>query len=86
MDTTIKVTMALLPFAMLVAGFLIFRMSALMTAMWTCLLEFVVVLAYYHASPTRSIEAGLWGNLTMWSAFLLLWSGKCSVTLIKRPA
>ena len=61
---------------MLVAGFLVFRLSALMTALWTCIVEFVVVLAYYHASPVRSIEAGLWGNLTMWSVFLLLWSGQ----------
>jgi lactate permease len=67
---------ALLPFGMLVAGFLAFRLGALMTALWTCVVEFVVVLAYYHAPPVRSIEAGLWGNLTMWSVFLLLWSGQ----------
>jgi lactate permease len=76
MDTTIKVIIALLPFAMLVAGFLVFRLNALMTALWTCLLEFAVVLTYYQASPIKSIEAGLWGNLTMWSVFLLLWSGQ----------
>jgi lactate permease len=76
MVTTTKIIIALLPFAMLVAGFLVFRLSALMTAMWTCLVEFAVVLAYYHASPIHSIKAGLWGNLTMWSAFLLLWSGQ----------
>lgn len=60
----------------LVAGFLVFRMSALRTALWTCIVELVVVLAYYRLSPTRSIEASLWGNLTMWSVFLLLWSGQ----------
>jgi lactate permease len=74
--TTEETIVALLPFAMLVAGFLVFRLSALMTALWTCIVEFVVVLSYYHASPVRSIEAGLWGNLTMWSVFLLLWSGQ----------
>ena len=47
-----------------------------MTALWTCIVEFIVVLAYYHASVVRSIEAALWGNLTMWSVFLLLWSGQ----------
>ena len=67
---------ALLPFGMLVAGFLVFRFSALMTALWTCAVEFFVVLAYYRTSPVRSIEVALWGNLTMWSVFLLLWSGQ----------
>jgi lactate permease len=61
---------------MLVAGFLVFRFSALMTALCTCVVEFVVVLAYYRTPPSRSIEAALWGNLTMWSVFLLLWSGQ----------
>jgi lactate permease len=72
----IKVLLALLPFATLIAGFLLFRLSALMTAILTCVVEFVVVVAYFHMSPIRSIEAGLWGNLTMWSVFILLWSGQ----------
>jgi lactate permease len=76
MHTLGETVFALLPFGMLVAGFLVFRLSALMTALWTCIVEFVVVLGYYHTSPVRSIEAGLWGNLTMWSVFLLLWSGQ----------
>lgn len=57
---------------MLVAGSFVFRLSALMTALCTCVVEFVVVLAYYHAAPVRSIEAGLCANLTMWSVFLIL--------------
>lgn len=61
---------------MLVAGFLVFRFSALTTALCTCVVEFAIALAYYHTPPTRSIEAALWGNLTMWSVFLLLWSGQ----------
>jgi lactate permease len=72
----IKVLLAILPFATLVAGFLLFRLSALMTAVLTCVVEFVVVITYYHLSAIRSIEAGLWGNLTMWSVFILLWSGQ----------
>jgi lactate permease len=72
----IKVLLALLPFATLIAGFLLFRLSALMTAILTYVVEFVVVVAYFHMSPIRSIEAGLWGNLTMWSVFILLWSGQ----------
>jgi lactate permease len=65
-----------LPFATLVAGFLLLRLSALMAALLTCIVEFVVVISYYHMSVIRSIEAGLWGNLTMWSVFILLWSGQ----------
>jgi lactate permease len=70
------VLLAILPFATLVAGFLLFRLSALMTAILTCVVEFIVVITYYHLSAIRSIEAGLWGNLTMWSVFILLWSGQ----------
>jgi lactate permease len=51
-------------------------LSALMTAILTCVVEFIVVVTYFHLSPVRSIEAGLWGNLTMWSVFILLWSGQ----------
>ena len=76
LHTVGQTVFALLPFAMLVAGFLVFRFSALMTALCTCVVEFVVVLAYYRTPPARSLEAALWGNLTMWSVFLLLWSGQ----------
>jgi lactate permease len=65
-----------LPFATLIAGFLLFRLSALMTAILTCVVEFIVVVTYFHMSPIRSVEAALWGNLTMWSVFVLLWSGQ----------
>ena len=47
-----------------------------MTAILTCGVEFIVVIAYYHLSVIQSIESGLWGNLTMWSVFILLWSGQ----------
>lgn len=72
----IKALLALLPFATLVAGFLLLRLSALMTAILTCVVEFIIVLTYYHLSVVHSVEAGLWGNLTMWSVFILLWSGQ----------
>ena len=72
----IKVVLALVPFATLVAGFLLFRLNALMTAVLTCVVEIVIVITYYHLSPIKTIEAGLWGNLTMWSVFILLWSGQ----------
>lgn len=48
----------------------------MMTALETCLVEFAVVLTYYRIPIGRSIEAALWGSVTMWSVFLLLWSGQ----------
>ena len=53
MHTIGQTVFALLPFGMLVAGFLVFRFSALMTALCTCVVEFVVVLAYYHTPPSK---------------------------------
>jgi lactate permease len=47
-----------------------------MTAILTCAVEFIVVVSYFHMAPVRSVEAALWGNLTMWSVFILLWSGQ----------
>ncbi len=47
-----------------------------MTAILTCVVELIVVITYFHMPLLRSVEAGLWGNLTMWSVFLLLWSGQ----------
>jgi lactate permease len=74
--TVIEVLVALLPFATLVAGFLLFRLNALMTSILTFAIQFVVVVTYYHLPVIKSVEAGLWGNLTMWSVFILLWSGQ----------
>lgn len=72
----VNVLVALLPFVTLVAGFLLLRLSALMTSILTCAVQFLVVVTYYHLPVVKSIEAGLWGNLTMWSVFILLWSGQ----------
>jgi hypothetical protein len=47
---------------MLVADFLVFRLSALMTALCTCVVAFVVVLAYYHAAPVRKHRGGPLGQ------------------------
>ena len=33
-------------------------------------------LAIYHMPPLQSLEASLWGNLSMWSAFLVLYTGQ----------
>lgn len=60
----------------MIAGFLLFKLSALWTSVLTFAVELIVVMAYYHLTLVHSIEAGLWGNLSMWSVFILLWSGQ----------
>lgn len=76
MKTAIEVTLALLPFAMLIAGFLLFRLDALTTSIYAWAIEMIVFLFYYHFGLTKSIEASIWGNITMWTGFLVLYTGQ----------
>ena len=76
MNTTIEVLLALLPFAILIAGFLIFKLDALAASLIAWGAELVVVLAYYRMPILRSIEASVWGNVTMWTGFLVLYTGQ----------
>jgi lactate permease len=74
--TSLDILFTLLPFAILFVAFLVFRLDAFRASLCAWILEFVVALAYYHMSLLKSIEASLWGNLTMWSAFLVLYTGQ----------
>jgi len=76
MQTIIEVSIALLPFAILIGGFLIFKMDALVVSAYALAAEAIVVFAYYHVSPVRIVEASLWGNATMWTGFLVLYTGQ----------
>jgi L-lactate permease len=76
MQTFIEVSIALLPFAILIGGFLIFKMDALIVSAYALGAEAVIVLVYYHLSPLRILEASLWGNVTMWTGFLVLYTGQ----------
>lgn len=76
METTLRLIIALLPFAVLFAGLLLFRWGSLRTCLYACALEFVVVWTYYHASLGRSLEAAVWGTLTLWSAITVIWAGQ----------
>jgi lactate permease len=66
----------LLPFAVLFSAFLIFKWDAVRAVLSAWVVELVIALAYYHMTPLRSIEASLWGNLSMWSGFLVLYTGQ----------
>jgi lactate permease len=76
MKTAFDVVIALLPIAALFVGFLAFRLSAFKASLYAWLLELVVVLAYYGQPPLRMIEASLWGIVTIWSGFLVLYTGQ----------
>jgi lactate permease len=75
-NPTLAVILTLLPFAALFSAFLIFKFDAVRASLLAWIVELVVVLGFYHMSPLRSLESSLWGNLTMWSAFLVLYTGQ----------
>jgi lactate permease len=76
MRTMIEVIIALLPIAALFLGFLVFRLSAFMASFYAWILELVVVLVYYQLAPLKVVEASLWGIITIWSGFLVLYTGQ----------
>jgi lactate permease len=75
MQTTTEVLLALLPFAVLIAGFLAFRLDALQTSLAAWIVEFGVIYGYYHMPFLKSLESALWGGLTMWTGFLVVYTG-----------
>ncbi len=76
MKTSLEIIVTLLPFAVLFSAFLIFKLDAFRASLSAWVFELAVALAYYHMPLVKSIEASLWGNLTMWSAFLVLYTGQ----------
>ena len=75
MNTGIKVIITLLPFAVLFSAFLIFKLDAFRASLSAWIVEIVIVLTYYHMSLLKSMEASLWGNLAMWTGFMVLHTG-----------
>jgi L-lactate permease len=76
MKTTLDVILAVLPIVALFVGFLVFRLTAFTTSFCAWLIEVVVVLAYYRQTPLKVIEGSLWGIITIWSGFLVLYTGQ----------
>ena len=76
MSDSIGVLGALLPFAVLFSAFLIFKMDALRASLFAWVVELVLALAFYRMPVLRSLEASAWGNLTMWTGFLVLYTGQ----------
>jgi lactate permease len=76
MKTATEVVIVLLPIAVLFVGFLILKLSAFKTSLLAWLLELVVVVVYYHQPPLKVVEASIWGIVTIWSGFLVLYTGQ----------
>jgi lactate permease len=76
MNTTTDFVIAFIPIVALFVGFLAFKLTAFKASFYAWILELVVVLAYYHQPPLRVIEASLWGIVTIWSGFLVLYTGQ----------
>ena len=72
----LKILLALLPFLVLLIGFLVFRMDALRLSLYVWLLEMLVVIVFYKVHLFDSIKASIWGNITIWNGFLVLWTGQ----------
>ncbi len=72
----LRIAIALLPFAVLIAGFLVFRMDALKLSVYTALLEVAIVMGLYRLSPGQVLAAIIWGNITVWSGFAVLYTGQ----------
>ena len=70
-----SVIITLLPFAVLFSAFLIFKLDAFRASLSAWIVEIVIVLTYYHMSLLKSMEALLWGNLAMWTGFMVLYTG-----------
>ena len=72
----LEFAMTLLPFATLFSAFLIFKFDALQASLSAWAVEVVLAFAYYHMTLARSLEASVWGNLAMWTGFLVLYTGQ----------
>lgn len=76
MRTGLGIAGTLLPFAVLFCAFLIFKMDALHASLSAWIVEFVLVLVFYRLPLLKSLEASAWGNLTMWTGFMVLYTGQ----------
>lgn len=72
----IQIVMALSPFAVLLIGFVAFRADALKLSLIVWILELAICAFVYQMDVLKMIESSIWGNITLWTGFLVLWSGQ----------
>ncbi len=75
-NNTVLVLTTLLPFAFLLIGFLVFKMNALKISLYTLILEILIVFIVYKMPVDKVITASVWGNISVWSSFLVLYTGQ----------
>src|ERR1700722_10284949 len=51
-------------------------MDAFRASLSAWIVEFVLVLVFYRMPFLKSLEASVWGNLSMWTGFLVLYTGQ----------
>ena len=76
MRTILGVAGTLLPFVVLFSAFLIFKLDAFRASLSAWIVELVLVLVFYRMPFLKSLEASVWGNLAMWTGFLVLYTGQ----------
>jgi lactate permease len=52
------------------------RKTAFTTSFCAWVLELLIALSYYGQAPLKVIEGSLWGIITIWSGFLVLYTGQ----------
>lgn len=72
----LQIVMALLPFAVMLVGFIVFKADALKLSFIVWILELVICLGLYQKNPLELLNSSIWGNVTLWTGFLVLWSGQ----------
>lgn len=71
-----QVFLALLPFIVLIVGFTVFKQDALRLSIYVWLLELVLSGLGFGLSVPKMVQASIWGNVAMWTGFLVLYSGQ----------
>lgn len=72
----LQTIVALLPFVILLLGFLVFKMNALRLSLYVWLLEIFAVVVFFHMPVQKTLTASVWGNITIWNGFLVLWTDR----------
>ena len=61
----LQTIVALLPFVILLLGFLVFKMNALRLSLYVWLLEIFAVVVFFHMPVQKTLTASVWGNITI---------------------
>ncbi len=75
-NIALQVILTLIPFAILMVGFLVLKMDALKLSAIVYVIEFILCLAFFKLSFVDGLKATLWGNITLWNGFIVLWAGQ----------